>query len=75
MNPPLSKDTTSPVTPSTTKHAGWAAAQAGEEAWIIDSGQAETKWFEYTCPENLEQMRHVRKRYCEKIRKGKRLWY
>lgn len=73
MNPRLWKATTTPDTPSMIKHAGWAAARAGEEAWIIDSGQAEVKWFEYTCPENLEQMRYVRKRYCEKIRKGKRL--
>ena len=75
MNPRLSKATTTPDTALTAEHAGWAAARAGKEAWIIDSGRAETKWFEYNCPENLEQMRHVRKRYCEKLREGSALWH
>lgn len=71
MNPRLLKDITTPGTALIAKHAGWSAAQAGKEAWIIDSGATGEKWFDYTCCENTASMRRVRKRYCEKLRQGK----
>lgn len=73
MNPHLSKDTTTPDTASIIKHAGWEAARAGKRAWIIDTGDPEELWFEYT-HKNIEHLRRVRKQVCEALRKGKAIW-
>ena len=40
MNPHLSKGTTTLGTALMPKHAGWAAAQAGKLAWVIDRDNA-----------------------------------
>ncbi len=64
----LSKGTTTPGTALMPKHAGWAAAQAGKKAWIIDSN-AEQSEFEYNCT-SINRMRYVRKNRCRMLRKG-----
>lgn len=71
MNQHLSTGTITPDTALIPKHAGWAAARAGNEAWIIDRGNAgdENKWFTYT-PDDIEQMHYVRKCYCQHLREG-----
>lgn len=69
MNPHLSKDTTTPDTASTTKHAGWEAARAGKNAWIIDTVDPEVNEFEYTC-QSIKQMRWARKCYCKALKQG-----
>ena len=68
MNPHLSQDTITPDTVLIAKHAGWAAAQAGKKAWIIDD-DAEQSEFEYNCT-TISRMRYVRKIYCKALRKG-----
>lgn len=66
-----SKDTTTPGTALMPKHAGWAAAQSGKPAWIIDCDNSidADPWFTYT-PEEIIQVRHVRRYYCQKLRGG-----
>ena len=66
-----SKGTTTPGTALMPKHAGWAAAQAGKKAWIID-GNAEQSEFEYNCT-TIKRMHYVRRNYCEALRKGNTL--
>lgn len=70
-NQHLSKGTTTPDTALMPKHAGWAAAQSGKPAWIIDCDNSEDadNWFTYT-PEEVIRVRYVRKHYCQKLREG-----
>lgn len=73
MNPHLSTDTTTPDTALIAKHAGWAAARAGKQAWIIDGADdSEEGGFEYTC-KTIDQMRYVRKYSCIALRQGNTL--
>ena len=69
-----SKGTTTLGTALITKHAGWAAARAGEEAWIIDSGNTpdEDNWFTYTT-DNINRLHQIRKLYCKRLREGRTL--
>ena len=69
LHPP--KGTTTPDTALMPKHAGWAAAQAGKKAWIIDSN-AERNEFEYTRT-TIGRIRYVRKNRCKALRKGNKL--
>lgn len=71
MNPRLSQDMITPDTVLIPKHAGWAAAQAGKKAWIIDDG-AERSEFVYNCT-TIGRMRYIRKRRCKALRKGNTL--
>lgn len=70
-NPHPSKGTTTPGTALMPKHAGWAAAQSGKNAWILDCDNSvdADDWFTYT-PEEIIRVRYVRKHYCECLRKG-----
>ena len=70
-NQNLSQGTITQGTVLTTKHAGWAAAQSGKHAWIIDSDNSidADNWFTYT-PEEIIRVRYVRKHYCQQLRKG-----
>ena len=72
MSPHLSTDTTTPDTALIAKHAGWAAAQTGKRAWIIDSGNPVEAWFEYSHG-SIEHLRRVRKNCCKALREGKTL--
>lgn len=67
----LSKGTTTPDTALMPKHAGWAAAQTGKPAWVIDRDNTigGDNWFTYTS-EDIARMHHVRKRYCKHLRDG-----
>lgn len=69
-----SKGTTTPDTVLMPKHAGWAAAQSGKEAWIIDSHNTPDgdNWFRYT-PEDINRMHYVRDTYCKLLREGETL--
>lgn len=70
MNPHLSTGTTTPDTALIPKHAGWAAAQTGKEAWIIDDEEeSEKSSFKYTC-KTIYQMRFIRKHTCKRLREG-----
>lgn len=71
MNPPLSKGMTTPGTALMPKHSGWAAAQAGKPAWIIDRDNTVDgdNWFTYTS-EDITRMHHVRNCYCKHLREG-----
>ena len=66
-----SKGTTTPGTALMPKHAGWAAAQSGKPAWIIDCDNSNDAddWFTYT-PEEIIRVCYVRKHYCQKLREG-----
>lgn len=66
-----SKGTTTPGTALMPKHAGWAAAQSGKEAWVIDCDNTVggDNWFTYT-RDDITRMHRVRKHYCAKLRKG-----
>ncbi len=66
-----SKGTTTPDTVLMPKHAGWAAVQAGEKAWIIDSGARQIE-FEYNCT-TIDRMRYIREIHCKALRKGNTL--
>ena len=70
-NQHLSKGTTTPGTVLMPKHAGWAAAQSGKPAWIIDCDNPSDadNWFTYT-PEEVIRVRYVRKHCCQKLREG-----
>ena len=70
-NQRLYKGMTTPDTALMTKHAGWAAAQSGKPAWVIDCDNSNDAddWFTYT-PEEIIRMRYVRKRYCQRLREG-----
>lgn len=74
MNPHLSQDMITPDTVLIAKHAGWAAAQAGKKAWIIDDDDDddEQNEFAYNC-NTINTMRYVRKNRCEALRKGNTL--
>ena len=66
-----SKGTTTLGTVLMPKHAGWAAAQSGKEAWIIDSDNTPDRdnWFTYTT-NDITRMREVRKLYCKRLGEG-----
>ena len=67
----LSKATISPGTVLMPKHTGWAAAQSGKPAWIIDSDNTPDgdNWFTYTT-NDITRMHEVRRPYCERLREG-----
>ena len=71
MNPHLLKDITTPDTALIAKHAGWAAARSGKEAWGIDCDNTSDgdNWFTYT-PEDIRRMHYVRDITCTKLRNG-----
>ena len=67
----LSRGTTTLGTALMPKHTGWAAAQSGKEAWIIDSDTTpdEDNGFTYTT-DSITRMHEVRSLYCERLREG-----
>ncbi len=71
MNQRLSQDMITPGTVLIPKHAGWAAAQSGKPAWIINSDNSigADAWFTYT-PEEIIRVRYVRRYYCRELRRG-----
>ena len=71
MNQRLCKGMTTPGTALMPKHAGWAAAQSGKPAWIIDSDNSSDadNWFTYT-HEKIIRVRYVRKHHCQQLRAG-----